>query len=239
MTDQPSEPLLSPACIHLSNLTLTSILSKPGRRRPALPLELILQILSYPPCWILTDHLQLERPVRVSSRRSPEVLLRTQPFSQKQLSSLRKIIFTFCSRDQGWSSYTSDYGTYENSWTWFTMAIVKEKPPSSESERDTKDHTQHPTTHPSPPEIENTASELNTSSHVEQHHHLQRNRHASLTEETYRIEIEAGDERLRSLDVGDVLELLACAQFGGWENRVKEASMEIWAVDDVGDVVLQ
>ena len=37
--------------------------------------------------------------------------------------ALRKVVITVISKDQGWSSYLEDYGTYRNSWTWFELSV--------------------------------------------------------------------------------------------------------------------
>lgn len=39
--------------------------------------------------------------------------------------SLRKIIFTVTSRDQGWSWDSRWHGTYEQSWTWFNAIVFE------------------------------------------------------------------------------------------------------------------
>jgi len=36
---------------------------------------------------------------------------------------LRKVVITIVSKDQGWSSYPEDHGTYRNSWTWFELSV--------------------------------------------------------------------------------------------------------------------
>lgn len=36
---------------------------------------------------------------------------------------LRRLIVTTNSKDQGWSSYPNDYGTRQNSWTWFDLTL--------------------------------------------------------------------------------------------------------------------
>jgi len=36
---------------------------------------------------------------------------------------LAKVVITIVSKDQGWSSYPMDDGTYRNSWTWFELSV--------------------------------------------------------------------------------------------------------------------
>ena len=45
-------------------------------------------------------------------------------------TTLRKVIITVISKDQGWSGYPADHGTYRNSWTWFELSVG----PSKDSE---------------------------------------------------------------------------------------------------------
>ena len=45
--------------------------------------------------------------------------------------TLRKVVITVISKDQGWSSYHADHGSYRNSWTWFELSVG----PSKDSER--------------------------------------------------------------------------------------------------------
>lgn len=36
---------------------------------------------------------------------------------------LKKAVVTVVSKDQGWSGYPNDHGTYRNSWTWFELSV--------------------------------------------------------------------------------------------------------------------
>lgn len=193
-----SDPIetLSGADVHLFNITLVSILSKPGFRRPALPLEIILEILSYPPFWILAHHLELTSSIDVPSSLGTKVLLRTQPFSHELLRSLRKIVFRIRSRDQGWSSYPSAHGTFENSWTWFNMAIKKGVPESKINQQTQPLETHQASTDPEPSDTSQEVSVYRIA------HILQRNRHASRAAEDYRIELDARETPLKTLQLG-------------------------------------
>jgi len=46
--------------------------------------------------------------------------------------TLREVVITVVSKDQGWSNYLEDYGTYRNSWTWFDLSVG---PPTKGSEK--------------------------------------------------------------------------------------------------------
>ncbi|KAF9789358.1 hypothetical protein BJ322DRAFT_1136024, partial [Thelephora terrestris] len=36
---------------------------------------------------------------------------------------VKKVVITVDSKDQGWSSFQDDHGTYNNSWTWFELSV--------------------------------------------------------------------------------------------------------------------
>ena len=62
---------------------------------------------------------QREEEVIVREDCVPYVVSRPIPGGKK----LRKVIITVASKDQGWSNYLDDYGTYRNSWTWFELSV--------------------------------------------------------------------------------------------------------------------
>ena len=62
---------------------------------------------------------QREEIVYVSNDSVPYLLSRPIPAGK----SLKKVVITVVSKDQGWSSYKSDHGTYQNSWTWFELSV--------------------------------------------------------------------------------------------------------------------
>ena len=62
---------------------------------------------------------QREETVHVSNDSIPYLTSQPIPGGKK----LRKVVITVVSKDQGWSSYPNDYGTYRNSWTWFELSL--------------------------------------------------------------------------------------------------------------------
>ncbi|KAH8919535.1 hypothetical protein BT69DRAFT_1337204 [Atractiella rhizophila] len=94
-----------------------------------LPLELVLQILHealYLPTLTFTN----SEPVEVASEGplSAYPYLKTQPLPPRVYS----IEIEVESHDQGWSSYRGDWGTKNNSWTWWEAFRLSE----NEAERD-------------------------------------------------------------------------------------------------------
>lgn len=181
-------------------------------------------------------------------------ILFSPPLTARSIQLLRKVVFTFKSRDQGWSSYYADHGTYENTWTWFdamvgfrTMgegpesdsrrnregALEENTPEEANNDQDNgsdsnsdRDDRPNPNQEdrPSPPRLQ---PQWNATAKQR----LQDNRHAGRVAESYRIELEAGQGILAELKEGWEIALWASAQFPGWVNNVEEASMELWEVD--------
>ena len=61
------------------------------------------------------------RPTQRRGRRPQR--LRSLTSSLAEGRTLRKVIVTVVSKDQGWSNYPDDYGTYRNSSTWFELSV--------------------------------------------------------------------------------------------------------------------
>jgi len=64
-----------------------------------------------------------EEKVTVRDDRIPYLVSRPIPEGK----TLRKVVITVVSKDQGWSSYPADHGTYRNSWTWFELSVGSSK----------------------------------------------------------------------------------------------------------------
>lgn len=196
---------------HDANLALVSALTQPSSNtpsRPALPLEIVLQILEHPSRCILTSCVSIkypeEGPFRVRSGRAPLAIVKPLSLAPSEASKVRKVVFEVTGKDQGWSSYSSDHGTYNNTWTWYE-AIVRS---SKVFEGESFDYEEY---------------------RVELH----RNRHAGEKPETYRTEFVGEHELLKKIREGGVIHLDACARFDGWECQVHGARVEVWSVDDL------
>ncbi|KAL8678148.1 MAG: hypothetical protein Q9186_005480 [Xanthomendoza sp. 1 TL-2023] len=226
---------------HDSNLAIFSGLSRPSTTRRALPTELILHILSHPTRWLLLHSLS-SPTVRVADEERPIITL--PPFSASQIPLLRRLVFRFQSRDQGFSWDRQNHGTYEGSWTWFE-AVVKKGHHHHHNDED-HDHDDDDDDDDGPASLAQEVA-LTTVGSVSENEdeeivlrwELQRNRHAASQLEGYEVIFEEGDRRFeelkRGVSVGDVLELRACARFGAWVNYVEEASVQVWCLDDVGN----
>ena len=211
---------LSPWSVHDSNKAIYECLSTATPHRPALPAELILQILDHPSRWLCSKQTLDEptpdnrlSPILISANNGGQpkinVILSTPPVAGEELAHIRRLVFTFESKDQGWSGYPRDHGTYSNTWSWFEAGVR----PEGKS-----------TTY--------TGTTSKTNDDAYKRFHLQRNRHAGQNIESYRIELGQDHKLIRDLGPGDAIDLLACAQYPGWQNQVHSASIEIWSYDD-------
>lgn len=122
-------------------------------------------------------------------------------------------MFSFCSKDQGWSGSSVNHGTYENCWSWFDAVIENNEIERGQGASDDLDLLKN------------------------RRCHLQSNRHAGREIETYRLDMIQGEGFLKEKDlrVGDEILLVACARFPGWANNISRASIEIWEVDDMNE----
>lgn len=218
MLTPPSPHESDPWTRHEANVAIHECLS---RRRPPIPNEIVLQILDHPSRWIRTQintRVATDgEPIRVSSSLQncgEQQILATNPLSQPEVPRIRSVVYTFTSRDQGWSSFPTQHDTYEGSFTWFEASLTRPLAPDLvESERQdllqlkaTKERTRY---------------------------ELQRNRHAGRHPETYRHELGTDHRLLQHAEEGDSVVLWARASFPGWENRLFNAGIEVWCVDDL------
>lgn len=123
-------------------------------------------------------------------------------------------VFTFYSRDQGWSDYPEHHGTTINSYSWFeaglTPNIVPIKSLEQRERRVEKEHKRY---------------------------ELQRNLHAEKKVQKHIKTIDQGHELLSCVEEGDRITVWACAAFPEWVNRVSGASIELLFLDDLNETM--
>ena len=235
---RPSTPPTQSWTTHDSNLALLSCLSTATPTRPALPTEVILQILEDPTRWIHLD--SVSRP-RLADRDRPICnvgdnpvgvpVLWTRPFSASEVRLLRKVVLAFRSCDQGWSSQLDQV-----SYSWFDANLARV--PAAEGDE----------VAPEEEGGQGNGVDVETSSHDwtrkwiaengenrESHprYRIQANRFAESTPEDYSIELTDEHEMVQRIQGGDRIVLWACACYPGWENRVYEAKISVLGVDDL------
>ena len=94
--------------------------------REVLPQHLVLRILEEARYWLrvtASDTRNEEYDADRTTLNSPFVLSPSLP--RHALSTVREVLISICSHDQGWSIFKKHHGTYEGSNTWFDVAIQK------------------------------------------------------------------------------------------------------------------
>jgi len=104
--------------------------------RLGLPAELSLQILDQAAYHLRFTATRCDKQIYTHHRRThdaePYISLSIPgPYARRVQDSvslgrlLRRLTLITRSRDQGWSSFPADHGTYKNSWTWFDVSILR------------------------------------------------------------------------------------------------------------------
>ena len=216
---------------HDSNLELLKCLSTATPTRPAIPTEIILQILEDPSRWlhihsIYYPPLPSSRPILVTSNKpSGDPVLFTRSLSARDTKLLRKVTFTFRSRDQGWCD-NPDQGA----WSWLEASLARISQDEEEGQTQLSDAIV-------------TTSQYGWVNHWLQRHSeeleqqprykIQENRIGEKEPESYKIELGDDHELVRRVRKGDRIILWACAGYPGWNNQVYEAQISIEGVDDL------
>lgn len=223
---------------HDSNLALLKCLSTATPTRPALPVELILQVLEHPTRWVhlLSVHhppaTDPERPIlKVYSRSggapAKAPVLYTRPLSAREAKLVRKVVFTFRSRDQGWCGNPNG-----GCWSWFEVGLARI--PSSVEEGDD-----------GPGQMSDAAVWTGSYEWVgewmgrhgedlegQPRYRILGNKIGEIEPEDHVVELMHDHESMQRVQEGDRIILWACALFPGWENRVYEAEVAILGIDD-------
>lgn len=217
---------------HDSNLALLECLSIATPTRPAVPVELILQILDHPTRWVHLHSIshppsvEPNKPiVLVSNRPTGIPVLYTRPFSARDVKFLRKVVLKFRSRDQGWSS-NPDRG----SWSWFEASLAQFPCIDEDGQAEVSDVAEWTGSYGW---IKEWMERYDKRLESQPRYKIQKNRHASTDPKEYTIDLTDEHELVQRLKENDRIVLWACACFPGWENRVYEAKITVQGIDDL------
>ena len=216
---------------HDSNLELLKCLSTATPTRPALPTETILQILEDPSRWVHIHNVyhpplpNSNKPILYTSNKpTGDPVLYTRSLSARDTTSLRRVTFTFCSRDQGWCSKPDD-----GSWSWFEASLARISRDEEGEQTQLSDAivttSQYSWVYPW---LQRHREELEE----QPRYKIQSNRIGETEPESYTIELGADHELVQRVREGDRIILWSCACFPGWNNQVYEAQIAIEGVDD-------
>ena len=216
---------------HDSNLELLKCLSTATPTRPAIPTEIILQILEHPSRWVPIHSVyhppspRSDRPILYTSDKpTGNPVLYTRSLSARDIKLLGRVTFTFRSRDQGWCS-NPDQGA----WSWFEASLGRT---SGDEEGQTPLSDAIVTTshyHWIHSWLQRNSEELAK----QPRYKIQSNRIGEIEPESYNIELADDHELVRRVREGDRIILWACACFAGWNNQVYEAQISIEGVDEL------
>ena len=172
-----------------------------------LPTSIVSRVLHLAEYWLEHSY-QRQDHIRVVQHDTSLEYLSTAPI-QGRCNKVQKIIFTTFSNDQGFSSYPDYHGTYTMSWTWFEARRSR-----ATDEQDA-------------PGLE-----------------ISRNIHASSRTKTHTAEWIRGDDEdtvederrtlVRSLEAGDVVQVVPRALFPGWVNHVHGVQIRIFTTPVAG-----
>ena len=226
-----SSPPTEPWTTHDSNLELLKCLSTATPARPAIPTEIILQILDHPSRWlhihsIYHPPLPNSRPLLIiRDKPSGDPVLYTRSFSARDAKVLRRVIFTFRSRDQGWCSNPNN-----GAWSWFEASLARFPRDDEEGQPQLSDDivTRGPYDWVYP-WLQRHSEELGK----QPRYKIQENKIGEKEPESYRIVLGDDHELVQRVREGDRIILWACACFPGWNNHVYEAQISIEGVDDL------
>lgn len=209
--------------------------------RQLLPADLIPLILDYAQLWYPVAEAATSHTASISEAASHRIQASLLIPAYIPHKAIRRIRFTTVSRDQGWSSYREDQGTYRGSWTWFEAGVAGLTDES-------------PDPHSNVPVIQSTL--LAPQNEINQHStrmldparrefELMRpefykygakriitNIHAGRNYKTHVVEWDADHEdedvrrMMREIKAGCCVDVAACARFGGWCNDVKSIKIE-------------
>lgn len=227
---------------HDSNLALLECLSTATPTRPALPVELTLQILNHPTRWVsllIVYHppsTDPDRPIlNVHSRSSgapnqgptKAPVSYTRPLSAREAKLWRKVVFTFRSRDQGWCSNV-DGGC----WSWFEVGLARTPFVEEEEGRQAQIRSDATVWTGSYEWVREWTKQHGKDLESQPRYKILGNKIGEIEPEDHTVELMDDHESMQRVQEGDRIILWACACFPGWENRVYEAEIAILGIDD-------
>ncbi|KAJ9654582.1 hypothetical protein H2198_006397 [Neophaeococcomyces mojaviensis] len=202
--------------------------------RQKLPGDLVPIILDYAELWDFAAVVRSKRPNWVRPHQAGELQAALIIPPNVPRGALRQIRFITISRDQGWSSYSEDHGTYRGSWTWFE-AGVRGLDPSNVEDQETLheplncQHSAH-----APNGVEHRRLCVANASHYKYgSKQIVTNIHAGKEWKRHVVRWDANHEdedvrkAFKELRGGHRIEVSAHARFPGWCNDVRLVVIEV------------
>jgi hypothetical protein len=216
-----------------------------------LPLELIDIVLDYSeywPCMHVDSNIEVDVSASETINQegawlyliSPPIPSREIEGSNNGSRRIRKVKFEMESNDQGWGGLPEDKGTYNGSWSWFEALIYRASASpcwldltvnplnlgANFSSSDLKELFPEPEPngwHIQSNVVASNESRFHSVSWTEFEEDA-----TTIDSTSLKGREGLSHELVRSLEPGDRIMLMAKAKFPGWENRVYQASIEIF-----------
>lgn len=163
--------------------------------------DVIPDIMDHAEYWLKSSTSRSER-MGISQSKAGEQYIISPAINVPIRRPVRKLEFKTISRDQGWSDYRADHGSYRNSWTWFDAQTV-------DAEGKPRENGKGP---------RRIATNVHAS--LEDKTHIM----------VWTSDAADEEERkwIRSLGNGDAVALQVMACFPGWVNHVSGAQLDIY-----------
>lgn len=193
-----------------------------------LPPELVITILDYAEFWHVVAIGNSPRGDRVGELQSPKLQASLTIPSHITRGSLRRIIFLTRSRDQGWSSYPADHGSYNGSWTWFEAGVRGLDPDFEDPSIDEPVNCEHAN---ALDHSHRTVCLQNNERYKYEPINIITNVHAGRDVKEHKVEwsMDSPDESVRNMMAeikgGCRIEVAAHARYPGWCNYVEKVQI--------------
>ncbi|KAK4989701.1 hypothetical protein LTR50_003026 [Elasticomyces elasticus] len=171
--------------------------------RQVLVPDLVPLILDHAEYWVCASSAE-EKDKTVASRDSPLLYLTSAPIRRTCRSTraaVKKVVFTITSHDQGYCDHPE-----AGNWTWFTATRRRPLPPPSSPDQ----------------------SELVLRSNTMAKRNFETHTIAWPDEESPGQSEGATRAWVRGLEIGDRIEVNACARFDGWVNYVRRVRVDVF-----------
>lgn len=165
--------------------------------------DLIPDILDLAEYWVVTSAARASRRAEFTQSNAGRAYVIASLPDYLPASSVRKIEFSTVSRDQGWSSFPTQYGTYENSHTWFEVVVYE-------------------------PDAYQLANVVTPKIKITTNVHAGKEWKKHDVVWMHDSEDEQVRDLLANLKGGQKIAITAWAMYPGWKNHVSSASIDIY-----------
>lgn len=171
--------------------------------RTRLPSELVLEILDFAQYWLRSYVYRDDRINYTENECHDRTAYLTSDPIRGNRFPVQQINIHIWSRDQGWSNYLEDHGTFRNSWTWCELDIDRPLGRDDISKQ----------------EDLRLATNVHAGRAVH-HHQVEYRKDQNL-------------HWMQSLEAGDRISIVPRARFPGWRNIMEKAVIEIYTTPDL------